>query len=178
MIRRARVVVRGVVVRRVAVVVFVSYGQLLASSCAGEPTELVPLTDRIEGLPGVGPGRARSADFTISARGGRPVTVAGAAFAGGDAEMFDGVELGWPSERANHVPPGEQMTLRFTYRCADDAEPDGSTACPSSTLVVTSDADVNPELSIAVQVDDFRAPPSLDAGVEAEDGGATVDAGA
>lgn len=127
---------------------------LLAIGCGPHtPTELVPTFTSLTGLPGLPPSDGCSGEdccleagwcldvetLTLRNVGSSTVTIESVAFKGGSDPAFKELQLS-----AMELGPDEQANVRFRY-----TTPTG--AAQSGTIVITSDAEVNPTLEIGVE---------------------------
>ena len=169
---------------------------LLLSACPERtPSELRPLFDSLENLPGLPPETDCGADpnccleegwcrdvetLTIRNVGDRDVHVAAVRIAeldghAGEESAFSKatIDLG----EGDALGPDEQLIVRFRY-----TTPDG--AGRSAKIVIESDAEVNPTLEIEVHALDYAPLPPSDGGTndagsgDAGSGDAGGDAGA
>ncbi len=157
----------------------------LFAGCPGS-SELVPFFESFEGLPGLRPATecAGGGDDccladrwcldvqTLSVRnvGSRTVTIDSVSFedtgdAPGGAAAFSRLEA-----EPRELDPGEQTSVRFRY-----TTPGGE--AQAATLVILSDADVNPRLEISATTLAYTPPGENDAGPGESDAGPN-DAGA
>lgn len=140
--------------------VFGSLPLLLAGCTPSEPTELVPTFTSLTGLPGLPPSDGcADEDCCLSAGwcldvetlavrnvGDGTVTIASVSFASDSDPAFKDLEIS-----DTELGPDEQASLRFRY-----TSPNG--AAVSATIVVESDAAVNPTLEVGVETLPYAAP--------------------
>ncbi len=161
----------------------VSLALLFAACTPSTPTELVPTFDSLIGLPGLMPSDGCTTDDccleagwcldveTLSLRnvGDGTITISSVAFTSDSDPAFKDLE-----SSAMTLGPDEQANLRFRY-----TSPNG--AAQQATLVIESDAAVNPTLEVPVETAAYTPPAEEDAGPTPDagepDSGVVVDAG-